>query len=305
MPKFPTKSVLVISVLSLPVCQAGRTALQGTVKEAAETAWPIQFDQHGDRLPRNARARLGTVRFRHGDSILWVTSSHNGQILASASRDQTIRLWKAISGKEQQRFLGHQGPVFSAIFSGDDKALASGSEDQTLRIWSADTGKEIALFREKPFILGKNFAVAPDGKTLVAIGFEGFFRGVLRTWELPSGREIRHSDTGLGSTWVNLLTFSPDGKTLAMTESDDTFYLLDAMTGRILRRFSGHRPVVRGSKIVSGVEAIAFSPDGLLLASGATDQTVRLWQVATGKQVHCLEGHQGDERRLYFPAGDN
>jgi WD40 repeat protein len=69
-----------------------------------------------------------------------VAFSPDGKQVASGSRDQTVRLWDAVTGAALQTLEGHLGPVSSVAFSPDGKQVASGSDDQTVRLWDAVTG---------------------------------------------------------------------------------------------------------------------------------------------------------------------
>jgi WD40 repeat protein len=89
---------------------------------------------------------------------------------------------------------------------------------------------------------------------------------------------------------VTAVAFSPDGKVLAVGSGpqDGSIYLRDPRTGRVLRRLQGH---------TREVHTLLYSPDGKVLASGSDDETTRLWDVATGKELHRL---RGDGRALVF-----
>ncbi|MEO1211603.1 MAG: hypothetical protein AAFX78_19025, partial [Cyanobacteria bacterium J06638_20] len=78
----------------------------------------------------------------------WVSSvafSGDGQTLASASEDQTVRLWSVATHQELTTLKGHEDWVRSVAFSGDGQTLASASYDKTVRLWSVATGHCIAV----------------------------------------------------------------------------------------------------------------------------------------------------------------
>ena len=122
-------------------------------------------------------------------------------------------------------------------------------------------------------------AFLPDGKTLFSAGCWSF-----RFWDTATGRKIGGIDLEKDElpqrSTLAACALAPDGKTLAMTmRYEGTIRLLDAATGKEIRRFVGH---ARGNGTRS-VTRIDFSPDGKMLASVATDGTLRLWDVATGQ----------------------
>ncbi|EXM16382.1 hypothetical protein V3481_010651 [Fusarium oxysporum f. sp. vasinfectum] len=76
----------------------------------------------------------------NGNAVYSVSFSPDGQYLASASRDKTIRIWDTTTGNCQATLEGHGDVVQSVAFSPDGQYLASGSEDETIKIWDATTG---------------------------------------------------------------------------------------------------------------------------------------------------------------------
>ena len=83
--------------------------------------------------------------------ILGITDasfSPNGKMVATASADETIRLWDLRLGSELRVLLGHTGPVYSVRFNHDCTILASASYDRTVRLWEIPSGREIQVFQE-------------------------------------------------------------------------------------------------------------------------------------------------------------
>src|SRR5262249_36112702 len=79
------------------------------------------------------------------------------------------------------------------------------------------------------------------------------------------------------------VAYAPDAKTIASASWDKTVRILDAATGKELRKLQGHE---------KEVGAVASATNGKPLASASADATVRLWDAATGKELRCLKGHQ-------------
>jgi hypothetical protein len=129
--------------------------------------------------------------------------------------------------------------------------------------------------------------LAPDGKTAAATGL---YDNLVRVWDLPSNRLLNAFEP---QSQVQRLSLSPDAK-LLVAMLPDAVQLWDLQPGR---------PPVNIN--VSGVTTLAFSPDGKTLATGAKDHSIRLWEVATGKERLRLPGTKGCPAALAFsPEGD-
>ncbi len=183
---------------------------------------------------------------------------------------------------------GHESVVVSVAVSPDGTLVASGSDDQTLRFWKVADGKAIRTIKAiDPPIKGGwvgGLAFAPNGKTLVACPSEGGLQG-LQCYNPATGKaDPDRSPLRKGGYGV---VFSPDGKSLAAANGEGV-RVWDVAKGDQLHEFTFNRPIGRAWRV-------AFAPDGKHLAAALhryggregerQGPLVRVWELATGKQV--------------------
>ncbi|NEO95540.1 MAG: hypothetical protein F6K56_37360, partial [Moorea sp. SIO3G5] len=193
----------------------------------------------------------------HQDEVNHVTFSRDSKYLASASDDNTVKLWTA-QGKLLDTLIGHQSLVTHVTFSPDGKYLASASWDNTVKLWTAQGKLLDTLIGHQNWINHVTFS--PDGKYLASASWDN----TVKLWT-AQGKLL---DTLTGhQDEVNHVTFSPDGKYLASASDDNTVKLWTAQ-GKLLDTLTGHQDLVNH---------VTFSPDGKYLASASRDNTVKLW----------------------------
>jgi WD40 repeat protein len=246
------------------------------------------FESRDSLMTGLQSSRLDATFFGHMDRVVSVAFSPDGQTLASASTDETIRLWDVATGQQIGEPLQvHPSSVVSVAFSPDGTTLASASDDQTIRLWDVATGQQIGEPLQGHTSGVLSVAFSSDGKTLVSASDDR----AIRLWDVATGQQIGEPLQG-HTNRVLSVAFSSDGKTLASASWDGSINLWDVTTGQPISGW------LRGHAYY--VNSVAFSPDGQTLASASYDQTIRLWDVATGQRQATLQGHTDGVRSVAF-----
>ena len=246
----------------------------GTLATVDDTGLLILWDTSTGRQVTRLQA--------HTEYIWDVKFSPDGKMLATASGDATVKLWDTATWREIRTLRGHKEARISVLaFSADGKLLVSGSDDQTAKIWDVASGQNTVTINTGMTV--RNLALSPDGKRLLLSSQP---KGRLSLYDINTGKKLRV----FTNMYAVPISFSPDGKTVALM-ADKKVILLDFATEQIKAIFDSH---------ISPIRAVAFSPDGRLLATGSVDRTTKIWDVASGGLVVTIKGHEGEIFSLAF-----
>jgi WD40 repeat protein len=164
--------------------------------------------------------------------------------------------------------VGHEGEIISVAFFPDSRRIVTAAFDNTARLWHADSGREIRCL--------------------------SVLEGAVRTGDRPC---------------LSLIAWSADCRRMVCAlDSDNSVWLLDGESGRVLQRLCGHE---------GRIHALAISSDGRWIASGSgvrktswnyvdgiiqgySDLTLRVWDAETGQELHCLRGHESSINCVTF-----
>ena len=222
----------------------------------------------------------------HKESITCVSVSPDGKMIASGSRDKTVRLWYAETETLHKTLKGNRKPILSLTFSPDGRSIASTSEDKTVRVWNVDTGRRTHTFKTNSEHLHR-VVFSPNGNTLASSSFDG----IIHQWDLKKGKH-KNTIVGHGHGFASKnIVFSNDKITAATTYGDNHIILYDVNTQEIQAVLTGHK---------KRVNCLSFSSDGKILASGSQDKTIRLWDVNIGEHRKTLRGHSEQVFHIMF-----
>jgi WD40 repeat protein len=207
-----------------------------------------------------------------------VAFSPNGRLLATASFDQTARLWDTRLRRPPdllQRPRGEGGFQVHCVAFSPDSTILAWNADKVVKLCDVATCQELATFTGHRASVSR-LAFSPDGRMLASAGADG----TLKLWDVASRREVatlpKHTDA------ISSVAFSPDGKTLATGSNGGPIRLWNVATRQELMALE--RP--------GWYAPIAFSPDGQYMASGSgsDDRSVLLWRAASFAETDAPAG---------------
>jgi WD40 repeat protein len=260
----------------------------------------------------------------------FLASGSDAQSIFSDSGKFEIIIWNVSDGKILTHLTGHKSPIKSISFDRSGKKLVSADTKGEIRIWSMDSLKQIKFIDgiewistvgftpDSKFIIGEytfdkkvniwdsetgelistlpvniqigSMDISPDGSKIALSCYHK-----IQVWSLISKKELvsidDNSTNGFG------ITYSPDGKKLAVGLSSGEIKIFDSETLKLLITFQGHfKPVL----------SVSFSKDNKHLVSGSSDQMIKVWNLQTQKEIKSLVNeHKGKVEAVSFSPTTN
>jgi WD40 repeat protein len=252
----------------------------------------------------------------HIQGITSLAFSPDGKLLASASNDNTVKIWDVDTGRELRTYARHNDLILSVAWSLDGR-VASGSYDKKIHIWDPETGntlrvleghkKSVTALAFSPnnnllasgsddcnIIIWNNLSgeklstLAGHSKAVLSVAFSSDGKLIasssedhsVKLWNVSDQRELRslesHNDD------VNIVTFSRDSRFVISSSSDNTIKVWGTATGQLLRTLNGHK---------KGVNGHVVSLDGRTLISCSEDLTIKLWDLQSGREIRQIGSH--------------
>lgn len=264
----------------------------GSVVASIKAARYILSNQLEDKIGLESLDRVRQVIYGvkemnriegHSAGVWDVSYSPQGNLLATASVDETIGLWN-LDGSLVRKLRGHEDWIWSIAFREDGQLIASASDDNTARVWDLEGNQQTVFKGHSASVRSVRFS--PTEETVLASCSED---KTVKLWNL-AGQELLTFSNHTGG--LRSVRFSPDGNLIASGGDDHVVKLWWRQSGQEILTFEKHE---------DAIWSVRFSPTGDIVASASADKTVRLWGL-DGEEKLIFRGHNAIVRGVRFSA---
>jgi len=289
----------------------------GTRSEQFVERYDEELDEHELRVGGH-RAAVTSLAF-----------SADGRVLASGSRDRTVRVWNTPGGREASAPLDAKAGVVAIALVPNRSVVAATLDDRRLVLWDYGLQRQVIHFDSPDRSRLKAVAVSSDGRWVAAGGASRR----IYVWQIDRGTLAGELKNTAGR--IESLAFTPDGSGIVCGTHQGSLELFDRAGGSArwsmrtaLRRIVALVVPPRGTGVVGGAAdgtigfwdlkdgresrhvtpeggrpaSLAVAPDGALLIAGLTSGKARLTEAGTDREVAVLEGHPGPVTAAALPG---
>lgn len=235
-------------------------------------------------------ATASKLWFNPDNESEWVNSiafSKNGEMIATAVTDKTVRTWDPVSGKILNAYQGLRANATDVAFSPDDRYLAASSWDHTIRIWDIQGEERPRTLSNHGAAIGA-LAWSPDGKMIAS----GTWNNMVWLHNTENGRLIRRYAGH--QSHISSIAFSHNGKYIASGSWDRYVVIWDVDSHESLHVFEGHE---------HSVIDVAFSRDDRYLAAGDDGGNLLIWDLQAGALLKSYPDRYESGHSVHFDFG--
>ena len=221
----------------------------------------------------------------HKGAVNEVAINALGNTIASASNDETVRLWHNTVKGNYTVIKGHSAPIRSVDFSSDSKYLLTGSNDKIIKVFNLSDNK-----RFHSSYVGHNNWVrcvrfSPDNRLIGSCSDDH----TVRLWDIAKRNMIHTFIDHLAN--VNSCRFSPDGTCIASGSDDRKIKIWDIRSGRLIQHYDAHN---------APITCVSYHPSGNYLITSSMDCTMKIWDLKLGQIIYTVHGHEGPIKSVAF-----
>lgn len=277
----------------------------------------------------HSKAMIGEL-IGNTDLILACDWSADGYLIATGSRDETVKIWDTRTLAEEAQHRNHPFGVSACAWHPEGRTIISAGRDGRLHLWDADTGRWLSTLRSRDVPDGPALtacAYSADGRGIVLVDTQGTVE-VCRSTEMETiwkkrahesacywctwspkgdviascGKEGVHVWDATSGSFVGSLAntqgcerlcYSPEGD-LLLVDGEDGILVFDANTGESIRKLSFVERFIslHGSTFRHNIDV---APNGLQVVASNVDRRVQIWDMGAPDTVRILAGHESSE----------
>jgi WD40 repeat protein len=233
---------------------------------------------------------LRTAYSGHGAAATALAWSPDSRWVATGGgrTDRTLQVWEPRSGRLRHTYRGHHGRILALSWSpqGDRIASSAGDEDGTMRVWRPEDPEAVTVYsaHSRP---ARELQWSPDGGRIAAATWDG----ELHIWDASTGAQHAVAADERGHL-VSGLSWAPDGREVAALSWRGVLRCWEPRSQQHVRSLHSHG---------GGVDDLAWSHDGGLLAAGGRTPVVEVWDTATGALVATREADSDQQLLAWSP----